>query len=76
VALDLKGRSLKAQMREANRQDAPFTIIIGGNELEDEAAQVKTMETGEQVEVPFDRLTDYLKEQVEQRASNAVPDAA
>jgi hypothetical protein len=34
------------------------------------------METGEQVEVPFDRLTDYLKEQVEQRASNAVPDAA
>jgi histidyl-tRNA synthetase len=60
VALDLKGRSLKAQMREANRQAADYTLIIGGNELEAEAATVKEMESGEQVEVPFDDLADYL----------------
>ncbi len=60
VALDLKGRSLKAQMKEANRQNAPYTLIIGGNELADEAAQVKEMASGEQVEVAFDKLTDYL----------------
>jgi histidyl-tRNA synthetase len=62
VALDVKGRSLKAQMREANRQEAPYTLIVGGNELEAGAAQVKTMKTGEQVEVEFDELADYLKE--------------
>lgn len=61
VAIDLKGRSLKAQMKEANRQNAPYTIIIGGNELADGRAQVKEMETGEQVEVAFDRLAEYLK---------------
>ena len=60
AAHDLKGRSLKAQMREANRQDAPYTVIIGGNELADGAAQVKTMATGEQTAVSFENLADYL----------------
>jgi histidyl-tRNA synthetase len=62
VALDLKGRSLKAQMREANRQNAPYTLIIGGNELEAEEATVKEMESGEQVDVPFDDLAEVLLE--------------
>lgn len=60
VAFDLKGRSLKAQMREANRQSANYTLIIGGNELEAREATVKEMESGEQVEVPFDELTQFL----------------
>jgi len=60
VALDLKGRSLKAQMREANRQNANYTLIIGGNELEDRAATVKEMKSGEQEDVPFDELTPFL----------------
>jgi histidyl-tRNA synthetase len=47
-------------MREANRQDATYTLIIGGNELEAEAATVKHMESGDQKEVPFSELTDYL----------------
>ena len=37
-------------------------LIVGGNELEAGAAQVKTMETGEQVEVAFSELADYLKQ--------------
>ncbi len=65
VALDLKGRSLKAQMKEANRQNAPYTIIIGGNELADGKAQVKEMASGEQVEVAFDELAAYLLSQKE-----------
>ena len=62
IAHDLKGRSLKAQMREANRQEAPYAVIIGGRELNDGRAQVKHMASGEQVEVPFDDLADYLQE--------------
>ena len=61
VAHDLKGRSLKAQMKEANRQNATYAIIIGGNELEAGAAQVKHMASGEQVEVPFDGLIDHIR---------------
>jgi histidyl-tRNA synthetase len=60
VAHDLKGRSLKAQMREADRQNATYTLIIGGNELDANAAAVKHMASGEQVEVPFSDLESYL----------------
>ena len=65
VAHDLKGRSLKAQMKEANRQAAPYTLIIGDNELEAEAATVKEMESGEQTEVAFPDLVDHLTSRVE-----------
>ncbi|MGI9175377.1 MAG: histidine--tRNA ligase [Rhodothermales bacterium] len=61
VALDLKGRSMKAQMREANRQSAPYTVIVGEQELAERRAQVKTMETGEQTDVPFDELADFFQ---------------
>jgi len=63
VALDLKGRSLKAQMKEANRQNADYTLIIGGNELEAEEATVKDMKSGEQAAVPFKSLVEFLKEE-------------
>lgn len=67
VAHDLKGRSLKAQMKEANRQNAPYALIIGGNELEAEKATVKEMESGEQEDVAFGQLTDYLRSRVGSR---------
>ncbi len=62
VGLDLKGRSMKAQMRAANRQNARFTVIVGQDELAAQQAQVKNMETSEQVTVSFDILTNYLNE--------------
>jgi histidyl-tRNA synthetase len=71
VALDLKGRSLKAQMREANRQNAPYTLIIGDNELAAETATVKEMESGDQVDVPFEDLADVLLE----RSGRTAPQA-
>jgi histidyl-tRNA synthetase len=52
-------------MKEANRQNAPYALIIGGNELEAEAATVKEMESGEQVEVEFGRLVAVLKQKMQ-----------
>jgi histidyl-tRNA synthetase len=60
IGLDLRGRSMKAQMREANRQNAPFTVIVGDHELESGRVQVKDMASGEQVEVAFDDLAQHL----------------
>jgi len=34
ATMDYKGRSMKAQMKEANRQNARFALIIGDDELE------------------------------------------
>jgi len=68
VAHDLMGRSLKAQMKEANRQQAPYAMIIGGNELEAEAATVKEMKSGAQEEVAFSELPEYLEDHVGENA--------
>ncbi|WP_243665176.1 His/Gly/Thr/Pro-type tRNA ligase C-terminal domain-containing protein, partial [Rhodothermus marinus] len=61
VDLDLKGRSMKAQMREANRQRTRYAIIMGERELAEGRAVVRDMQSGQQQEVPLEELTDFLK---------------
>jgi len=51
VTFDLKGRSMKAQMREANRLNAETVLIIGSDELSSGSAVVRQMESGEQQNV-------------------------
>ena len=48
---DLMDRSLKAQMKYAGKIGAAYTLIIGDSEAESGRAQLRNMETGEQVEV-------------------------
>ncbi len=57
---DLNGRSMKAQMREANREQAKFVFIIGESELAEGAGMLKTMESGEQEKVGFDSIAERL----------------
>lgn len=51
VAMDLEGRSLKAQMKLAGRLGAPHVLIIGDNELAVGLAVLRDMATQEQREV-------------------------
>jgi histidyl-tRNA synthetase len=46
--LDYTQRSVKAQMREANRLKAKYTVILGGEEFERGEIVLKNMELGEQ----------------------------
>jgi histidyl-tRNA synthetase len=48
VVYDLQGRSLKAQMREADKSGCKYVIIIGESELAEGMATLKNMETSEQ----------------------------
>lgn len=57
---DFLGRSVKAQMKYANKIDARHTVIIGENEVNENKVNVKNMETGEQVEVSLDQLVDFM----------------
>ncbi len=61
VSFDLQGRSMKAQMREANRQSASVVVIVGDDELAGGSAIVRRMETGEQREIPFDGILEELR---------------
>ena len=60
VDLDYAARSMKAQMREANRMNARTVVIVGESERIAGVALVKNMSDSEQKEVPFDGLTSHL----------------
>ena len=53
---DIVGRSLKAQMKYANKLGAKYTLIIGDTEIDAGKAQLRNMENGEQVEVEIDNF--------------------
>lgn len=51
VEFDVVGRSVKAQMKYANKIGAKFTVVIGDSELESGTVKLKNMETGEEQEL-------------------------
>ena len=53
AATELAGKSLKAQMRAANRVNAVCAVIVGDEELAKEVAVLKDLAGGEQREVAF-----------------------
>ncbi|MBI4811268.1 MAG: histidine--tRNA ligase [Ignavibacteriales bacterium] len=59
--VDTLNRSLKSQMREADRQRVKYVIIIGQNELSSEQVSVKDMTTGEQTTIMIDELITYIE---------------
>lgn len=61
VETDLLARSLKAQMREANRLGARFALIVGENELQSGKFQLKNLRTSEQVEVQQENLLSVIQ---------------
>lgn len=60
VETDYMDRSVKAQMKYANKIEAKNTIIIGADELSKNTVTVKNMETGEQTETALDKITEYF----------------
>ena len=60
---DCCGRSLKAQMKYADKIGAKYTVVLGGNELETGRAALKEMKTGESQEIHLDELENKLKEE-------------
>ena len=51
---DIVGRSVKAQMKYADKIGARFSMVLGDNELAEKKATVKNMATGENAEVTLD----------------------
>ena len=64
VEMDYQGKSLKAQMRRANKLAATYTLILGEDELNSGKAQLKCMADGSQVEVALDSLEMVLTERL------------
>ena len=57
--LDYEGRSLKAQMRSANKRGARRVIMIGPDELAQGQVKLKDMETGKEKLLAEDQIVVY-----------------
>ena len=61
VEMDYADRSLKAQMKYADRLDAGHVLIVGETELQNGAAVLRNMATKDQQEIPLEGLVENLK---------------
>ncbi|NLO40362.1 MAG: histidine--tRNA ligase, partial [Ruminiclostridium sp.] len=57
---DIMGRSVKAQMKFANKLNVRFVVMIGDNEVETGKVELKNMATGEGRDIHIDTLLDRL----------------
>ncbi len=60
VEMEMTGRSLKAQMKRANRLQAAHVLILGDDELEKGAVVLRDMSTSEQTEIPLAKALERL----------------
>lgn len=62
--IDYENKSLKAQMRTADRLKAKFVMIIGDEELKKGEAVVRDMVTKEQSNIAFSGLVRFVKDKI------------
>lgn len=58
--MDYGGRSLRSQMRFADRYPARYVAILGESELESGQVTVRNLETGDEQPVPMENLVDFF----------------
>lgn len=63
--MDFQDRSLKSQMKRAGRLDVPYVLMVGENELEKGFAILRNMSTGNQEDVPLNRLVESVSKQIQ-----------
>ena len=57
---DVLRRSIKAQLREANKSGAKYAILIGDQELEARQAELKDLSTGDQKKIELNNLVKHI----------------
>lgn len=58
---DYMERKVKGQMKQADRLNAKYTVVIGDQELAEKNINVKNMETGESERIDLNELVNYFR---------------
>ena len=58
---DVAGRSVKAQMKYADKLGAEYVVVIGDNEIAEGVVTLKNMKTGESESVALSQLVNTIK---------------
>ncbi len=64
VETDYMDRSVKAQMKYANKIGARHTVIIGSDEIANHRVHIKNMADGQETEIALDEIEDFFTEGV------------
>ena len=59
--MDGQGKSMKAQLKYANKIHAKYAIIMGDDELANQEAIIRFMETSEQETVPLNNVVFFIQ---------------
>jgi histidyl-tRNA synthetase len=66
AAMDHSDKSLKSQMKRADKLNSAYTLIFGDKEIEENRAELRNMNTKNQQSLPLDELlaavTNIIKE--------------
>ena len=72
---DVAGRSVKAQMKYADKLGARFTCVIGDDDIAKGEVLVKNMENGEKTAFSIENFSDEFSSALVQAAANAFADS-
>ncbi|OGU17463.1 MAG: histidine--tRNA ligase [Ignavibacteria bacterium GWB2_35_12] len=59
TVMDLQKRSIKSQMKEANKVGAKYVVIVGEDEISEGTLTVKNMQTSEQFKQPITSIENF-----------------
>ena len=65
--MDYGNRSLKSQMKRANKLGADFVMIIGENEIKEGAVVLRNMKTKNQLRIELDKIEEKVSEAIRKR---------
>lgn len=72
---DTVGRSLKAQMKYANKTGVLFSVVLGSDEIEQGKAKVKCMEDGSETDIELDSFAEnFIKISINKAMESLAPD--
>lgn len=60
---DQMGKSLKAQMKYADKMGFNYIVVLGDDEIDNNKAVLKNMKTGEQKDISVDSIIDRMRNQ-------------
>ena len=65
--MDYADKSLKSQLKRADKLNASFTLIFGDKEIEEQQALLRNMQTKDQQAIPLDRLPESIIKIIKER---------
>lgn len=72
---DTVGRSLKAQMKYANKTGVLFTVVLGSDEIEQGKAKVKCMADGTETDIELESFAEnFIKISINKAMESLTPD--